>query len=300
MLKITIGIPTYRRAESLVKLLENITTLSELKIDIDVLIIDDSGTKECNIKNKKGIESFKSLKINYIINHVNLGFPRTLLKLIKECKTKYLILIADDDIFIKDNLIDILDFVDKNSPDLLSPQWLYKSGKFGRGINSTRKVLPEEHRLCCGHAPGVIFNVEKAKEFFNVIEDRIKLSCNATLTYPLVSLSIPLMLFYDNCYWYGKPIVMEGDACESGLKDSKGNHYSTTASSIQQIAAFDDYILSFEESERRKRILFAARSWSFQKVLNSNTSLRTKVLNYIKPTLIFRIRRRLNLLFNVN
>ncbi|AWG23041.1 hypothetical protein FFWV33_16675 [Flavobacterium faecale] len=298
MYKITIGIPTYRRSEALVNLLENISSLSGLKIDFDIIIIDDSGTKEYNLKNKEVIESFKDLKINFIINQLNLGFPRTFLKLLKECNTKYLILMADDDLLIKDNLIEIFDFLEKKNPDLLSPQWLYKSGKYGRGINSTRKVIPEEHRLCCGHAPGVIFNVIKGREFISVIEDRINQSCNATLTYPLVSLSIALMLFYDNCYWYAKPIAMEGQACESGINDSKGNHYSSTASRIQQIAAFDDYILTFAECENREKILLASRSWSFQKVLNSNKTLREKVLQYINPSLSFRIHRKINLLCN--
>jgi glycosyltransferase involved in cell wall biosynthesis len=298
MEKITIGIPTYRRPESLIKLLENINTLSDLNIDIDVLIIDDSGAEDFNVRNKKGIESFKDLKINFIINQFNLGLPRTFLKLLSECKTKYLLLMADDDVLIKDNLLRILDFLEKENPDLLSPQWLYKSGKYGRGINSTRKVTPEEHRLCCGHAPGVIFNVLKAKEFLTIIEDRIDQSCNATLTYPLVALSIPMILSYDNCYWYGKPIAMEGDACESGLKDSKGNHYSSTASRIQQIAAFDDYLLTFAESENREKILASSRSWSFQKVLNSNKSLRMDVLRYIRPSLSFRIGRKINLFLN--
>lgn len=223
------------------------------------------------------------VEVNYEKNSTNLGFPKTLVKIFEKCQTKYLMMMADDDQIIQDHFVKILKFLDENKPDLLSPQWLYKNGKFGRGIKTTRKVNIKEHRLCSGHAPGVIFNMHNTKQFIPLIESRINAKCAATITYPLVSFAIALILANNNCWRYGAPIAMEGDNCESGIKDSNGNHYSSLNSRIQQIAAFDDFILTFEDSKTRNQLLLVARAWSMQKAINSNIDLKKNLLEYINP-----------------
>lgn len=241
---LTVGIPTYKRPESLAKLLNLIFSTPQFHENVEVVIINDSGTDEFDAEYDEAIYKF-NWGIRFIKNEMNVGFPKSFVKLILECQTSYLLVMADDDLLISEHFLEILYFLKEKAPDLLSPQWIYKNGRFGRGVKQTRKVKIEEHRLCSGHAPGVIFNVNKSREFIPLVENRIISNCAATLTYPLVSLTIPLILAANNCYWFGKPIAREGDAHRSGIKDAKGNHYSSLASRIQQIAAFDDYILSF-------------------------------------------------------
>lgn len=228
----TIGIPTYKRPDSLAKLLTIIANTPEFYLNSEIMVLNDSGTKDFDEGYDHALKYGKDLKIDYLRNETNIGFARSFCKLIQECKTTYLLLMADDDILLKDHFSDILIFLKEKNPDLLSPQWLFKDGRFMRGIMEARKVEPEEYRHCCGHAPGVIFNVEKARKFVNLVQGRININCAATLTYPLVSFSIPLILSYNNCWWFGKPIAMEGDACASGIKDAHGYHYSTLASSV--------------------------------------------------------------------
>jgi hypothetical protein len=281
---LTIGIPTYKRPHSCAKLLNQILNSQILNDNVKVIVVNDSGSEEFEKEYATIINSYDGLDINYLTNVQNIGFPKSLLKLFSFCETKYLMMMADDDMIVIDFLEDILRFLNEKKPDLLSPQWLYRNGRFGRGIDVTRKVEIEEHRLCSGHAPGVIFNIENVREFIPIIEKRINIGCAATLTYPLVSFAISLILKNDNCWWYGEPIAMEGDNCESGIKDEKGDHYSSVNSRIQQIAAFDDFILTFEDSQIRNKLLLESRAWSIQKLLNSNKELKTKVLDYIDPS----------------
>jgi len=294
---ITIGIPTYRRPNSLTKILSQISSESVFYENAMIVIVNDSGSKEFENEYIKAINTFGNIHIEYIRNKINLGLPRSFLILLENTKTKYLFYMSDDDILISQNLPGIINFILEKKPYIVSPQWIFKNGRFGRGINKTRKIKPEEFRLCCGHAPGVIFNVEIAKEFVPIIEKRINTRCTATYTYPLVAFSIPIFLKYDNCWWYGKPLVMEGDNSPSQIRDPKGYPYYSINSRIQQIADFDDYILSFPESELRNRILKASRAWSLQKAINLDKELKKEVLFYISPPIKVRILRRFARIF---
>jgi len=282
---ITIGIPTFRRFESIVKLIDQIKASLVLREKAKVIIINDSGNDYDCIEYDNYFEksdfSDNLIDCSYIKNEANIGYSRTFLRLFEECDTEYLLVMADDDLLIDDNFIEILDFLEKNKPDIASPQWL-RNEKLYRGESITRKVEAEEYKRCCGHAPGVIYNVKKASEFLPLLRERISMNCSAALTYPQVLLCISMMITYDNCWHLSYPIAKEGDALGSGIKDSSGNHYGSFASRLQQAAAFDDFILSFKENDYRNRVLKQSRFSSLSSVIKSDADVRKAISSRFK------------------
>ena len=125
-------------------------------------------------------------------------------------------MMADDDLFIDDYFIEILVFLSNTKPDMASPQWL-RGNDIYRGVETTRKVKYIEYQASCGHAPGVIYNVNRAREFLPLITERVEKNCSAALTYPQVLLCISLLLNGDNCWHIAYPVAKEGHGLPSGI-----------------------------------------------------------------------------------
>lgn len=295
---LTIGIPTYNRPNALAKVIKNLENLYSIYSTFSVLIVDDSSLEIHKLKNAEIIKTYdnnKSFNIDYYPNSKNLGFARSFIKILKHCKTDYLMLLADDDKVIPNHFKEILSFATKNKVALLSPQWLYKnSKKLGRGIKTTRRIEPKEFRKCSGHAPGLIINVSAYKKEILRVEYRLRNNCFATTTYPLVTFTAGVLLKYKTLYWYNKPLVMEGDSEPSNIKDTSGNHYSSINSRLQQIAAFDDMLFSLPESKYRDEMLFESRVWSIYKVLAANRDIRRELINRFALSLEKKIKRKIS------
>lgn len=286
MKQITIGIPTYRRARPLRYLLEQIVNSDLLRERLHVKIVNDSGLDSENFDYQTEIldnKNFSNLDFEYKENKKNEGFARTFCNLIEQTETSYLLVMADDDLLVEERFQPIIDFLHQKTPCLLSSKWISRSGRIGRGTNETRKITLEEHRISCGHVPGLILDVQRAREFLPLLYGRLDGGCVATHTYPSVVLHIPLLLKYDNSWYFNAPIAREGSACASGIKDTAGFGYSNLASRIQQLAALDQYILNFPQSSERDRILKSSRAWAMVKAINSDADLRKYVWSRLKP-----------------
>lgn len=105
---ITVCIPTYNRAN-----LVNIALNSVIKQDykkINILVIDNNSTD----RTEKIVRSIKDKRIQYFKNKINLGFPGNLQRCFDLTKTKYLIFLADDDIFLQGAIHKLVDLMEKN------------------------------------------------------------------------------------------------------------------------------------------------------------------------------------------
>lgn len=284
---ITLGIPTFRRPEALMGLLTHVKDTKGLRDNVKVLVVDDSGTEQYWDKYDDLINyyssEFDSGKFTYIKNNENLGFARNLAKLIELTETDYLLVMADDDLIVEDDFLRILEFIETKRPDILSPRWVSQKGRIGRGGGETRLITLEEHRLCCGHVPGLFFNVGKVRDVLPYLYARVESGCSAALTYPSVILSIALLMKRTNIWYFDGVIAKENGALPSQIKDASGNHYADMASRIQQIASFDQYILSFPASEARDRMLHASRGWAICKACGADATLSKYVYEHIKP-----------------
>lgn len=301
-MKITLGITTYKRPESLEKLLNQVWASDELNNLFNIVIVNDSGTEEDQLFYEEMLvrNNKNDTQTVMIYNNVkNIGLPLSFAKLVELVDTPYFLFMADDDLIIPNKIVELMDFIQRHSPSLLSARWVYKNDRIGRGIRETRKVKMSEFRVSSGHFSGIFFKTDQMKEVLPEFKRQVAIKNQAAITYPAVFFQIPLMLKYDNSWFYDADIVREGDGLASTVKDGSGNSYAALSSRIQQIAGFDSFILQFPNSEHRNEMLFESRAWAIAKALRSNKLLKQRIIELVQPNLLFRIKRKtLRIFFN--
>ena len=300
-MKYTLGITTYKRVDALEKLITQVVFSDLLSSLFDVLIVNDSGEQKISDSYDAMLKKYKEYNVKIEIHHNkhNLGLPLAFTELVKHVENPYFFFMADDDLILPDELESIIGFIDKKQPSLLTARWLYKDKRIGRGIYKTRKAEVSEFRLSSGHFSGIFFNTTQMKEAIPFVVKEIINRNAAVLTYPAVFYHIPIILKYNNSWWYDADIVIEGDALASTVKDHSGNSYSDKSSRFQQIAGFDSYILSFEPTKNRDLVLTESRAWSIMKAVSGgNQRLKKRILQLLKPSIWHRIRRKIIRLTN--
>ena len=114
-------------------------------------------------------ERFTAENIRILKNKENLGFSGNTLQLIKECRTNYLLWNPDEDQPIIENLNFLLDFISKESPKLVCPQY-FVDGKLYRGKRRIQAIKPKDIWYAAPHFPGLIFHVPSSKEILPSFE----------------------------------------------------------------------------------------------------------------------------------
>ena len=103
---ITIGIVTYKSEKVLFKCLKSIKKINK------IIIYDNSN--DIIVKNK--VKS-KYPKIKYILSKKNLGYGNANNEIIKECKTKYLLILNPDTVLNKSCESELLKSINKKNLD---------------------------------------------------------------------------------------------------------------------------------------------------------------------------------------
>ena len=204
---ISICIPSYNRPQTLKNLLYSIDT--NCHAYVEVVICEDCSPKREQIR--EVVENFKkqsSFEIKYIENDYNYGFDKNLRALINNANGEYIIFMGDDDVFVKDNLIQFIVFLQDNKHlgyVLKTWQMLYPNGNveyfnyfkndcfFEPGINS----LIALYRISV-FISGFTFKKEYATpfldsdEFDGTLLFQMYLLSEITLKYPSAFFSVPL------------------------------------------------------------------------------------------------------------
>ena len=114
-MKLTIAIPTYNRSFFLDNNLKQL--LKEYDDNFEIIIQDNAS----NDKTYKIVEKYikLGLPINYERNLTNLGWTKNFEICFKKAKTKYMILLGDDDIIVNGGVNVILNNINEYTPDLI-------------------------------------------------------------------------------------------------------------------------------------------------------------------------------------
>ena len=275
---VTIGIPSYRRVLALGQLLVSIADTTPAGTVVPVIVVNDSGTSDDLLAYRASIaESPISSWIRLVEHEANKGYPISFQRMFAECQTEYLFLVADDDTIDLSGLGGLVNFLEEVGPDICSTQYL-RDDKVYRGRAQSRRARPSEFRKVNGHAPGVLYNVERCKNSLSQLSVELERGNVAAYTYPQLLLTIDLMLHSDNCWFFAGAFVEEGAAMISGITDASGTHYADLTSRIQQLAAFDRFIASYPISPERDEMLRASREFFISKCLRADPSLLSDVI----------------------
>ena len=186
---LTIGIPTYNRANQLDKAIKVIfEELSSLKHKVELLVSDNNS----NDNTFKVVDKWREkLDINYFKNETNLGFDSNVDLVVKNASSNYVLILSDDDILIPGSLKYYLDIISKTkdvsiiigkarfmnhemnhevlnfSDKAFSKFKEHKTYEFENGV----ELFSFTEKIFCGIS-GVLFNREKylrenLDDFFN-------------------------------------------------------------------------------------------------------------------------------------
>ena len=142
-MKLSIAIPTYNRAFHLDKNLKLL--LNQYNNNFQVIVQDNYSKDNTSMIIEKYIKL--GLPIIYEKNPKNLGWAKNFEICFKKVKTKYMILLGDDDIIINGGINIILENIDRYNPDLIFmnafPIKNYKKS-YSINENNSRKYNLEE------------------------------------------------------------------------------------------------------------------------------------------------------------
>jgi hypothetical protein len=220
---LTICIPTYKRFSilntELARLLEG-----NLQSSCDILIVNDSS--ERNIVEDSNLNmAGDSLRV--IENGQNLGYAQSYLTLLQNVRTKYGLVIADDDELNLDNLGMLIDFLKTSDLPLIRTQWRGVDGlstypKYQKVVTS--RDIPHFFN----HAPGIVYRKDAITTHLNFLRNQIEKTRNYWIEfYPQVVLAFLISSESELLYL---PVQTGGYSQlgpqETDLKDSEGRDYS--------------------------------------------------------------------------
>ena len=234
---LSVGIPTYKRAVELQAVLNKAIGNGILECS-KLIIIDDGPTV--------GLEQSVQLlnkDIEFRQHSYNKGYAHTFIELIEACTTEYMMLTVDDDFINVKEVNGIIDYLSTHKPDFISTAWLVNN-KVHRGRSSIAPISYKEVGPASIHAPGLIYKIESVKPYLSFLRSRLEINCTATQFMPQVILVYLLKFANKKCLWHPAPLVSQGLAAPSNIKDDLSNHYSSFIgrykSTISYISLFDE------------------------------------------------------------
>jgi glycosyltransferase involved in cell wall biosynthesis len=249
---LTIGIPTYGRPRELGRLLDSIEGFG-LQERIEVLVVDDH-------PEQPGADAVRrsTLAVSYLANGLNLGYPRSLIRLVEECRTPYLLLMADDELLLRSGVVRLLGFLVSERPDFVSTRWKKTSSllpRYARKVRRTGPLDPREVLRAAGHAPGLVFAVDGIRPHLELLTERLAQGCAIATTYPQVLLLCQLLLAGGRALQLAQPVGLVGEARPSQIVDGAGRAYWSESSRQQQLVDLREFLLKHTPSDIREEIL---------------------------------------------
>jgi len=207
----SIAIPAYGRPNELIELFESIYEMD--KQPNEIIICEDFSKDRSKIRviveNQK--ERFRQMNvlITYIENDVNLGYDANIRKLLKKATSKWVVLIGNDDLFLKNSIKDLNEFCNKNRQvAVVSRTFLRFDTNIKRPIGTSSlfkedKIIKigDDAKLIfrmCGFVGGLVINKEWAMqydtdEYDGTLFYQIYLAANAFCTNGIGYISKPIV-----------------------------------------------------------------------------------------------------------
>jgi glycosyltransferase involved in cell wall biosynthesis len=245
---ITIGIPTYKRRDSVIQRVKDLLSYN-IQDSIKILVIDNAspdGTFE-------GLSQFGTLKnLSILKNERNLGFAGSFLRMLKCCDTQYLIVVSDEDEILKINLPAYIDFLDKKSPDFVSPKALMNAEVY-RGRAKTGLINLDDFESAGFYLSGLTYKIQKCSEGIKFIEKN-RVNNSAAEMYPQIVMALFIIAKERQCYWWDGIITSSCEQLESHCFDIGGIPYYHLQGRWLQYKGFIDCFTELIEQASNEKI----------------------------------------------
>lgn len=118
---LTLAVPTYNRKKSCLRTIKNFIKQiidNHLENKVCILISDNCSTDGTSDELQKLSEEYSSF-VTLIVQKENIGMGNNFIYLVKNCKTKYIQVCGDDDIYYNGSIQDTINIIEKNSPSYI-------------------------------------------------------------------------------------------------------------------------------------------------------------------------------------
>ena len=217
---LTIAIPTYNRFNNIDFLLK---FLSEYIIStrylVDVCVVDNASDYNIDELNK-----YANDKIKIYRNTTNVGFDRNILEVLNKSSGKYILFLGDDDIPIDENLDELCQLLEVNSPDSVfcnyNVEFLKKQKVVSAyGMNQDIYNLNIEQVLSLlGEKITFMSSLVIKKELINFNSNRLQVSLDKHFMH--IAIMFDSLQDSNNIVYFSKPIVSAND-----MNPPTYNHY---------------------------------------------------------------------------
>jgi hypothetical protein len=140
---LTIGVPTFNRANKLARLLDWLEAevrTNHLEDEVTVFVANNASTD--NTIAVLDSASRRTLSLRYATHHQNLGFDRNAAYVYQRTVTPYLWFMGDDDLPLSGALRTVLNMLRNHRPDILIAPFIFPPGSWRRELE-----FPEPYRL---------------------------------------------------------------------------------------------------------------------------------------------------------
>ena len=231
-----IVVPTYNREQSAARLAAQIGPWTGDGA-VSAVFYDDGSTDG----SYEALQRYRSDALDVVRNGTNQGYARTLVRAISECRSEWLMMVADDDVFVpKPGQVDeLLSWLHREQPDFVCTQWLRSDGRLYRGSRSSGRIRPGSLRAVASHAPGLVYRSASARLALPTLRRELDSGSHAAFVYPQVVLAAEMFAAGARALYWPDSMVREGSGLPSGIRDLRGRRYASTASRVAQGVAFD-------------------------------------------------------------
>lgn len=238
-INITLCLPTYNRKTIIKTLIQSL--ISEEANQITKILVIDDASQDGTFDSLKEFNSIENIRI--IKNTDNLGYALNFLNCFHECETEFLIIGADDDIFFKRGIEEIVKEIDIRNPDYLSTRFVSPTST--RTVSQAREIGFHEIWDSAKHATGLIYKKAAVLEHENDLIKLLKSKNLAAYFFPQIIL-LTLMKASDKFLLFS-PHEVAGihptGAEKTQLVDDEGMNYLSLSNVIQR---HKDFIIFYE------------------------------------------------------
>lgn len=231
---ISVGIPTYNRRDSVLKVLEALQSASNAN-EIEAIVVDDGSTDGTSA-------AILPEAARCVTHEKNLGYAAAFIRLFEECRTEYLLITADDDCVDTRAFSELRQFLQSEAPDFVSTQWTTRNGALLRGRDRTDAVSLSEFSSAANHAPGLVYRVDACRSALDILKSRLIESSEIARLFPQVVILTCLLAQKADCRWWNRIIVSEGEAHPSGITGAEGRSYRDPYSRLIQHTSMTNHL----------------------------------------------------------
>tara|TARA_B110000014_G_scaffold242277_1_gene211735 strand:+ start:442 stop:1320 length:879 start_codon:yes stop_codon:yes gene_type:complete len=253
-----------------------------LKDIIDVIVIDDASTDN-TYQHLIGLADGDDIRISR--NETNVGLTGNILNCFNECKTEYLIYMADDEILYKDGIEELIILLEDLKPDFLTTQW-DRLDHIARESKKVKEISLLDIEAFAYHGPGLVFKKSYIDFTKPYLLSRLEKGCTAAFFLPLIILLIVGKL--NDSKFFSSPILLGGFPKEgvlaSNVLDSKGEHYLSLTNLLNRYIDLEKFykemLVEFSSSKylRELKLLLDSHKLSLYFLLEMGIGLKSPKL----------------------